>query len=263
VGSPTICAAADESGSSLKKLFTLIALGAILLAGCRLEARVGLDVQDDGSGEAVVEVGIDDELLELIRPVGIEVEQIIEGLGVVSGGGEVDERREGDVNYYSATRTFTSVAELEEIIGSLGDIDVGEVSLQVDDEGASFAGRLEPPEIDATLGGVGLIDPGQLEGAVEFNLDLKLPGDVVSHDADEVLADGALRWSIDLDGPTEMNAESTFGDGGFPTWLIAIIAAGIVGIGGFLALGRSRDTRSGAAVAAAEPPPPPRGFDDA
>ncbi len=59
-----------------------------------------------------------------------------------------------------------------------------------------------------------------------------------------------------------MNAVSTFGGGGFPAWLIAIIAAGVVGIGGFLALGRSRDTRAGAAVAAAEPPPPPQGFDD-
>lgn len=247
----------------MKKLLVLIALGAILLAGCRLEARVGLDVREDGSGEAVVEVGIDDELLELIQPVGIDVDQIIEGLGVVSGSGDVDERREGDTNYYAVTRAFTSVAELEDIIGSLGDIDVGEVSLQVDDGGAVFAGRLAPPEIDATLGGVGLIDPGQLEGAVEFNLDLILPGDIVSHDADEVLADGTLRWSIALDGPTEMNAESTFGGGGFPAWLIAIIAAGVVGIGGFLALGRSRDTRAGDAVAAAEPPPPPRGFDDA
>lgn len=254
--------AAVESGSILRKLIVLAALGAFVLTGCRLEARVGLDVAEDGSGTAVVEVGIDDELLGLIQPAGIDVEQIVAALGVVSGDGDVDERREGDTNYYATTRAFSSVAELEEIIGSLGDIDVGEISLQVDDEGTVFSGRLDPPQIDATLGGVGLIDPGQLEGAVEFNLDLALPGEVGSNDADEVLPDGTLRWAINLDGPTEMNAVSSFGGGGFPAWLVAIIAAGVVGIGGFLALGRSRDGRAGAAVAAVEAPEPPRGFDE-
>ena len=153
----------------LRKLLALIAVTAIVLTGCRLEARVGLNVTEDGSGTAVVEVGIDDELLEIASSFGaFDIDQLVSALGVADSTGTVEERREGDMNYYSTTTTFTSVSELEEIIASFGDIDVGEISLEVTEEGTTFAGRLDPPEISATLGGVGLIDPIGIGANTEF-----------------------------------------------------------------------------------------------
>ena len=247
----------------MRKLLALIAVAAIVLTSCRLEAKVGLTVLEDGSGTALVEVGIDDELLGLAESFGaLDVEQLVRALGVESTTGEVEERREGDMNFFSTTTAFTSLDDLEETIASFGAVELNTIDLVVDEDGATFTGTLDPAEFSASLGGIGLIDPSQLAENVSLNFDLLLPGDLGENNADQVLPDGSLRWTIAIDQPTEMNAVSSFGGDGFPIWLIALIAAGVVGVGGFLALGRNRDGGASAALAAADAPEAPRGFND-
>lgn len=248
----------------MNKLLGLIALSALVIAGCRLEASVGLTVVEDGSGTAVIEVGLDDELLAFAESFGaIDIDEFVAEFGIGDATGGVDERREGDMTFYSTTAAFSSVADLEAILDGSGAVDVADITLDVTEEGATFSGRLNPTEINATLGGIGLIDPSQLEDNVALSFDLLLPGEIESHDADLVRPDGSLRWSIAIDEPTEMNATSGFGGGGFPVWLIAVIAAGVVGIGGFLALGRNQSAGERQAIEATEAPEPPRSFDEA
>ena len=241
-----------------------MALSAVVLTGCQLDARVRLEVNEDGSGTSLLEVAIDDELLDFAQSFGVlDIDQLIGALGVSDTNGEVTERREGDTTIYTTTSAFTLVSDLEDIVASFGAVDVGEINLVVDDDGTTFSGRLDPPDFSATLGGVGLIDPSQLSEAASLNLEVLLPGEVGENDADQTLADGTLRWVINLDGPTEMSAVSSFGGGGFPAWLVAVIAALVVAIGGFLALGRNRDGGAVAAVAGAPTPDAPMNFDDA
>ena len=247
----------------MKKLLGLIAIASLVLTACRLDARVALDIAEDGTGSAVVEVGIDDELLTAIEAFpGFDADQLVGALGVAGEEGQVEQRREGDTTFFSTTSEFASVSELQEIIDSFGAVDVGSLAVDIDEEGATFEGKVNPAEITATIGGVGLINPTQLEENVSFSIDVALPGELDSHDADQVLPDGTLRWSVAIDAPTDMNATTSLGGGGTPPWLIAVIAAGVVGIGGFLALGRNRDSTARRALEATPEPEAPRGFDE-
>ena len=50
----------------MKRLSTIVALLAILVAGCRAEVRMLLDVKESGEGTLTAEVAIDDQLEELL-----------------------------------------------------------------------------------------------------------------------------------------------------------------------------------------------------
>ena len=98
---------------------------------------------------------------------------------------------------------------------------------------------------------------------------LSMPGTVTSHNADEVLADGSLRWELPLlGGTTELHAESEFGGSGFP-WLFVIIALvvviGIAALVGAITMSSRKEKQavSAAAVASQDAPTPEADLPDA
>ena len=96
------------------------------------------------------------------------------------------------------------------------------------------------------------IDPDALSGS----LIVALPGEPTEHNADAVLADGRLSWDIPLDSELYVFADTEYPSGGFPWWLVGLLAiSGGFALAVWLAAVR-RDKRTGDVRRAAPEPPP-------
>ena len=115
---------------------------------------------------------------------------------------------------------------------------------------------------------MGGLDPALIEDSVSANVRLTLPGAITSHNADSQRGN-TLTWEVPLfGGDLTIDAQSDptgtpAGDGGgFPVWLVAVIAVAVLAAAWWYLSNRSRGG-SGAgdpdpvSTVATEPPPPP------
>ncbi|MDJ0497235.1 MAG: hypothetical protein QNJ89_05345 [Acidimicrobiia bacterium] len=235
----------------MKHLLAIVALLTILVAGCRAEVRVLLEVDESGAGTLTTEVAINDQLEDLINQFfGADSSGIIAELDLgLEGTSET--RLEGDMTVYSTEVSFSDETEVQD--ASAGNFT--EFSLVLNDEGTSFEATLDlAGELDLTQFPVdpATIDPEALSTA--FIVDL--PGEPTEHNADEVLADGRLSWDIPFDGKLYVFADTEYPSGGFPWWLVLLLAiSGGFALAVWLAAVR-RDKRTGDERRAAPEPPP-------
>lgn len=240
----------------MKKLMLLTGIAALLTAGCRLDASVTLDVAEDGSGQYVIEAGIDQELRDLLGQFGVSAEDLVQTLQSGLPEGSSATREEGDLTYFVNTVEFTSPDQVvDTIAGAGGDSLFDTFVLEVDEDGARIEARLDVDLADVPF------DASQLQAdTLRANFYARLPGNLVDHNADEQLPDGRLRWSLPITGgEIDIQARTSFGSDGFPLWLA--IVGGVVAIGaiGFFLLVRV-GRREQDALAATEAPPPPLDF---
>lgn len=243
----------------MRKLLPLVAALVVLTAACRLETNVIIDVNDDGSGTITTELGLNQEMQDLLESFGGS-DDLLSGLDL-GDGTPTETRVEGDMTFFAATQEFASPAEVQSVLDQNQDqASFEEFQLSVDEEGALLIARTGPL---SDQDGVDLesipFDPAELTDAFSANILVNLPGEVTEHNADEVLADGTLRWAISLTDPLDIQAESSFGGGGVPWLPIGIAALIVLGGGAALAM-RNREDKSTAALAAAEVPAPPVDF---
>jgi hypothetical protein len=251
----------------MRTLLLLAAALTLLVSACKVEVNQSLAVNEDGSGSFSAEVGFDEEFRQLMEGFGEGELDLEEGFG--SGtefpGGETYERSEGEFTYYGATFEFDDIEELEEFIDGAGGSEVAleSFSFELDDEGAAMRAVIAAEDIAGEEGGLGLegFDPSQItEDFFSVNYIVAMPGTVTKHNANEVLFDGRLRWSIPITGATlEAFAESEFG--GSSLWWIWLIV-GIVLIAGLGALigaliGSRRASQQAVAAAGSQQPAPP------
>ncbi len=238
----------------MRKPLLLAAVVVLLMTACRAEANFTLDVNEDGSGIVGAELGLDDELLELVEQFGGGTEELFQ---LVPEGQDVETRREGDMTFYSAESAFTDEADLQRTAGVFEGADVvfAQLELTVDDGGAILDARIEAPDSGDTLEGLGAGIEGLTEDIFSSNLYVTLPGELEESNADEVMPDGRLRWEVPLLGGTvDIHAVTTEGGSGISIAVILAIAAAVLIVGG--ALVWSRRQREGA-VAAIESAPQP------
>lgn len=243
----------------MRKMWPLLAALVVLTSACRLETNVNIDVNDDGSGTFTAELGLDEEMSEILEGFGGSAE-LLGGLDL--GDGATETRTEGDMTFISSSQTFASTDEVKTIVAENEDqATFEEFELDVDEEGALFVARLSPfAGEDGTDAESLPFDLSSLTDDVfSANIFVSLPGNVTEHNADEVMADGTLRWALSLTEPINITAESSFGGGGIPWLPIGIAAVAILGIGGFLAM-RSRGDKSADALRATQAPPAPMDF---
>jgi hypothetical protein len=234
----------------MKRLAALVVLFALLMTGCRAEVRLLLDVADDGSGTLAAEVGINNQLKDLIDQLAGDSERIISGLdlGLV---GEGDTRVEGDLTVYTTEVAFEEESEIAgAAAGNFTTFD-----LEMTDEGASLeatldlAGELDLSEFPVAPSS---IDPQTLEGYVIVSL----PGEIDDHNADEVTQDGRLSWNIPLDNELYMYANTVYPKTAFPWWLVTLLGLSVaLAVGVWLAAVR-RDKRNDRSQRRAPKPPP-------
>lgn len=247
----------------MRKMWPALVALVILTTACRLETNVIIEVQDDGSGTVTTELGLDEEMQGLLESFG-GGEDILAGLDFGTAN-PTETRVEGDMTFFGASQSFTDVAEVQTLLDENQDqASFEEFELSVDEDGATLVARTGPLSAQDGLDPESLpFDPSQLTDDVfAANIFVSMPGRVTQHNADEVMADGRLRWSISLTDPLDIEAEATFGGGGVPWLPIGIAAVVVLGLGGFLVLRNREGTASAAALAATDAPPAPMDFSD-
>ena len=244
----------------MRKMWPLLAALVVLTSACRLETNVIIEVNDDGSGIITTELGLDEEMQGLLESFG-GGDDLLSGLDF-GNANPTETRVEGDMTFFGASQEFANTSEVQSLLDENQDqASFEDFQLSVDEEGALLVARTGP--LSAQDG----LDPGSLpfdpttitDDVFAANILVKLPGNVTEHNADEVLSDGTLRWGISLVDPLDIQAESSFGGGGFPWLPVGIAAVAILGLGAFFAM-RNRDDASAAALAATDVPPAPMDF---
>jgi len=235
-----------------------VTAAAVVLASCRAEVNIALDVEEDGSGVMAFELGLDEELRELMGSTGADPDDLFGDIESDLEEGTVTQREEGDMSFQGVEIEFD---DIDEVTGFLTDSSsdffggFGTLSFELDETSAVFDATLLAEEQDL---GDFPFDPSQFTGDfLSANFILTMPGTVTVHNADEVLADGRLRWDLPLlGGEIDLHAESEFGGSGFP-WLILIL--GIVLLIGATAtvaaviMGRRQEKQAVSDAAAAYP----------
>ncbi|MET0831552.1 MAG: hypothetical protein ABWY62_04155 [Acidimicrobiia bacterium] len=239
----------------MRRLIPFLAVGVVLLAGCRAEINVGMDVESTGAGTVAAEVGVDDELLTLIESSGGSIDDLV---GEIPGGATaLEPRQEGDLTVYGFTRAFASPDELNALLaeGIQGiEAEGTELELTVEDGGATLAGSIAIPDVTEQAGELGDIG-GSLGEFVTASFRAHLPGKVVEHNADSILDDGTLVWELPLTGGTvDVQARSDSGSG-FPVVPVVIGIALVAAGGAAIYLFTRRSKGEGAAAIAATPEP--------
>ncbi len=234
-----------------RPLAALLAL-AVLATGC-IRAEIAIRVNADGSGTVSVLTAFDRSFMEAFG------EDDASGLGTfdlnslteideseLPSGASVEPYEEGDFVGVRVTVPFESgddvAASIDRIFAGTGgessplagdDSAFRRLVLERDGDGWRFEAEMEISAGELTEGTEG--DPlGEafarlLLGDASFVVRLSLPGEIVSHNADEIGPDGELVWNIDIFGgeTRTLSASSDLsgeGRGGGTTIVVAVAA---------------------------------------
>jgi hypothetical protein len=240
----------------------IVALVAVTSA-CRAEVNVLLDVEAEGAGTVTAEVGLDDELLELMEEFAGGPDELLDQL---PEGMDAETRREEDMTFYSVTEPFDDPDDLLQRAGALEGFETTfeQFDLVVEDGAATLDATIATADASEALDGLGglggLQDIG--EDILSSSLVVALPGEVVETNADETLSDGRLRWDIPLlGGSVDVMAVTESGGGGLPFVVIALVLAVVVA-GAAWWLSRRKRQDAAAAVAATPAPSAPTAIFD-
>ncbi len=235
----------------MKRYYVLIALLAILTTGCRAEVRLLLDVSENGSGTLAAEVGINQQLRDLIDTLAGDSESIISGLDLGLDG-EGSTRVDGEMTVYTTEVAFDDVAKVSESAAG----NFTSFTLDMTDDGTSLEATLDlAGELDLSQFP---IDPGEIDSAaLEARVIVSLPGEVGEHNADQVLADGRFAWDIPLDDELYMFASTVYPKASFPWWLVGLLALSVALAGAVWMAAVRRDKKKDTTRRRPAPTPPP------
>jgi hypothetical protein len=241
----------------MKKLLLVIAGIALLAVACRAEMNVLVDINEDRSATATFEFGLDDEFKSVIESSGGSADDLLSDMDLGADGGEPVTRTEGDMTYTGVKMDF---ADIDDMAAKLADDEgadalFNDFAFEMDDSTAEVKASITAPEQDA---GDLPIDPSDLTDEVfSANFILSMPGNVVEHNADEVLADGSLRWDLPiLGGSKDVYARSEFGGSSIPwLWIILgiVLILGVIAVIAAVVLGKRQQKTAVDDAAAAYP----------
>lgn len=213
----------------MRKVLLLIAVLTIVLAGCRVESNVILNIDQDGSALVGAEVGYDEEFRQLLEQSGASTDDLFGDLPTFGDDVVATERTEGDMTFVGVASQVPNLSTFAEDSAELGTF--SSFSYQFDDDGATLAATVSAADADVGDFGELGFDPGQLtEDFFSANVVVTMPGEVTEHNADVVRSDGTLVWKIPLNGSKQINATSTFGSSTTNLLLILLIGLLLIGI---------------------------------
>lgn len=213
----------------MHKLWRFGIVIALITTACRAEANLDLVIAEDGSGSYTSEVGLDEELREVLSTFG-DPDELLSALDFGVPGANTSERVDGDMTFVVVTSDFDDVAELASTIrNSVEGNPFERFEIIVDEDGARVDAAIEFPEqiTGALQEAENFAD--QLEATITVRI--TLPGRIVSSNADATVGD-ELVWNVSLSEPeVVIQAESTLKENGFPLWIIVLLFL----VGGVLA----------------------------
>ena len=238
----------------------LIALAAVLMlvtTACKIETNFGATIQADGSGTVILEIGVDDEAAEFF----LQGENPFEGNDFADApDAQFREERRGDLLFYIVEVPVDDVTDMRE---GLVDADGGvlnDLTVTVDDDRVVVSGQASAEDTVSDAGDLELDIP--LDEIFSATVFFTMPGEILSHNADR--QDGnTLYWDVPVTGgsldvqaesdPTGTPASGGSGDGGFPVWGYALLAAAVLGAWWFFMRGRAGSSPAPAAAPDAPP----------
>ena len=236
----------------MRRLIPLLMMLALIATACRIESNLIAEINNDGSGVIGAEIGYDEEAEALIGQFTEGGDPFANSPMAGLPGAESREEDRGGMHYLISTAAVDDIAAaLDEAIASDPNSLVQEFNLSIEPNRIEVTGR--GSLAGAMAGAEGMASPEQLAESVGANLRLTLPGRILESNATS--QDGnTLTWALPITGgEVQISAVSDptqSEGGGFPLWVIIVIAAAVVaGIGFIVLIGRKR---GGAAV----PPAP-------
>jgi hypothetical protein len=228
--------------------FVLLAVIVLLLSACKVKVEQGFEVKADGSGEAGMIVAFDQEAQDMMASsVPNGVDPLAGMAGDAPPGWTSEEWSQGEFKGFEATSGFNDLAALQTLVDTTFSGEDGMFeSFSIVESGGGFRldGVLSGDSLEQSAQGDDLF-AGAAEDMVgsffEAAIAIKLPGEVVSSNADEVRSDGTLIWNVGVtDGGRVIRAESQPG-AGLPIIPIAAAALALAGaVAGFVVWRRRR-----------------------
>lgn len=224
--------------------FVLLGALVLLVSACKVKVEQGFELNADGSGEAVMIVGFDQELQDMLASAAPAGQDPFAALTTrMQPGWRSEEWSEGGFKGFRATQDFADPAALQSLVEAdfTGEEGLFEsFSIVEADGGFRLDGVLSGESLEQSLEGT---DGFNFAGAADemaasffqASIAVKLPGEVVSHNADQTRGDGTLIWNVGVsDGGRVIRAESRPGSG-LPVMplaagalVIAVLVAGFV-----------------------------------
>ena len=257
----------------MKRLLSLPLIllpAALLLSGC-FTLETEYVVNEDGSGSQSIRFALPPEMVSTMGGEAPSVEE-------AESSPELQEIRDalgdtGSITFFSSPEEgfgfeitmnvepsddvgAALVAKAEELTRATADTEMplGELTgaaptIRRDGDSWVFEAAME--ELDAATIAALSGDPSATEMAsffgdqITLTTRLTLPGEVTEHNADEVLEDGTLVWTMTASSPARtLTARSEVGGGGLPTAAMAGLLIGgialVAGIAGYGLFGRRR-----------------------
>ena len=231
----------------MRRIVLLVVL-VLLLSACKVKVEQGFELNADGSGQAVMIVAFDQEAQDMLAesvPAGIDP---FEAMATdAPPGWNSEEWSGGGFKGFRASAGFTDLAALQSLVESdfSGEDGMFE-SFSITETGQGFRidGVLSGESLEQSMEGDDFFTGAAEEMAATFfeaAIVIQLPGEVISHNADETRANGTLIWNVGVtDGGRAIRAES---GPGTTLPIVPLAAAALIilaGIIGFLAWRRSR-----------------------
>lgn len=243
-----------------RSLIVLACLLAALAVSCRAEVNLGLNVEEDGSGTLLFEVGTDEEFREFMASFGADPNELFGELeGTIGADDEatIVDRDEAGMHFEGVEVPFDDIEELVDQVGGIaGDFGAFDsFSFVIDGSTAVFDATVSSGEALDPVADFG-VDPSLVGGdAVSVNFILRMPGTVTTTNADATLPDGRLMWELPLLGGTVMfHAASDLGGSSFPwLWLVVglILLVGLIVVVAVVVTGRRQQRQAVVEAAAA------------
>ena len=187
----------------MRRTLLLIAIVALVLTSCRGESVTRVRISPEGTATVISEFAFDEEALSIIGEIDDTPEEVLRALSqyidpsalpVPAAGVEPEQFTRGDLQGIRVTIAGLDPSEVATQLSS-GNSIVEEITLRLADDTLVMAGRTRPIADFERARLLSLV-PGDLSEILGLVLEVEVPGTAISHNADRVLADGALQWDL-------------------------------------------------------------------
>ncbi len=187
----------------MKRIFLTLAALALVLTACRAESITRLRISPEGTVTVISEFAFDDEALAIIGNLDDTPEDVLRALSefidpsalpVTVAGVEPEQFQRGDLRGIRVTIPGLDPAEVATELSS-GNSIIEDVALSLSEGTLVMSARTRDVS-DFEQARLLALVPGDLSEILAVVLQIEIPGEVTGHNADRVLADGALEWDL-------------------------------------------------------------------
>lgn len=232
----------------MRRTLLPLLLLALLGSACQVKIEQTTRIEDDGSGKIVLDVLLDEELRTLT---GFEdAASAFELAGGVPEGFVVEDLVVDDFAGARATNEFANLDELNVILEDAVSTGLADV-VSITREGNEYRYSATIGDLGAAAEGLGgFITSDTFDDFFDITLAVRLPGELVDHNADRLEEDGTLVWRIGIeDSETTIFGTSRVATDWAPLAIGAILVAALLAGAIAVIRNRKRSTTDNAAVA--------------